>query len=219
MEINTKAKLKLKGIFCCIALLLLTFFSVFHVVNKVNSDELDNILLSSSYIASAKRSSGDKDTTQVPSTSDITTEITTTGSSPARTSKTSVKLSSTTKSTTTITTTMEPLPCSERDFPLATVCPLTEKQQKNYLGKDVLLEELADTFYNSIVLDALVNSCKNGTWCLSYNLDNDLLLGDHQVYMQYCNLDDCLSDISDECMTPVSQIFLVILMFFYSYCT
>ena len=61
-----------------------------------------------------------------------------------------------------------------------------------------------------MVLDALAARCGNGTWCLGYDLDKDLILGDSQLYMQYCDLGYCLGDIPDECMTPVSTLCSII---------
>ena len=217
-----RARIRMRAVLGSALLLVLAVSGVFYLLETSDLAALDGALLLQHQ--ASRRSKTSESDAAVTSASDSVTAVTVTAAEEEivaahavfgevtaaaddnnNNNNSALLLSNNATIAMTTTTTTPPLPCTERPLPVAQVCSLSAHQAASYLGPGVLLGELADSFFSTIALDALVTRCSNATWCLGYDLDKDLLLGDSLLYMEYCDLGSCLREIPEECETPVGD--------------
>ena len=96
-------------------------------------------------------------------------------------------------------TTTKPVRCSEKPFEIKRICTLEEKHIEGF-GMSVTVEDLTNLIYHQDIIERLIAECPPGEWCLSKDWD---LRYDNLRFLQFCDLNVCLLNITDNCLTRV----------------
>ena len=92
-----------------------------------------------------------------------------------------------------------PPPCFRQPFKLKEVCQL-DKNQTAVKGENVTLEDIAKLLFLKSTLGNLKDNCPPGVWCIEEDFELQNTLDD---YLPFCELQECLDQMSDDCLNEV----------------